>query len=218
MTIFQQQHDGRAAQAVPCKGSKPGSIPGRAFNSRVAQLAERGTVNAQVRGSNPRSRANFPTEVRKAGVLIGLENRDLGLEALGGSSILSASASFQRLGSSVVEHSVETRGVAGSIPALCTIFNMVGSSVVELRSPKPSVVGSIPTRHAIFKRMCDGAVTCRPAKTRPTLTGGGGSIPPASAILTRVRLLLVVGRQIVNLLIRNTVGSIPTARTTLRLS
>jgi len=512
MTIFQQQHDGRAAQAVPCKGSKPGSIPGRAFilgshldvgvepcdaachalqgphkaegrpatvvyqnatrahaeaapqpprhaglrrqgkdghsvrglreflpslcdgfrplaeiqegstcvracatkqlgasaigdrevrrgvrqlpphtdihaqiresgsphvtasNSRVAQLAERGTVNAQVRGSNPRSRANFPTGGADRRCQSDLENRGVRDErpefdpsttrqltcgtmmvyvtirppcqrqptplalnveppntsavtcggvsptpakriyaagaaiysislkeqptfkggcvemkmvcvvgppfhvtsvdgcssvlvtsanirgARGVSATLSQETSYskcitstvttrttdptifrcfastttdsraasapataetaalakhnsQRLGSSVVEHSVETRGVAGSIPALCTIFNMVGSSVVELRSPKPSVVGSIPTRHAIFKRMCDGAVTCRPAKTRPTLTGGGGSIPPASAILTRVRLLLVVGRQIVNLLIRNTVGSIPTART-----
>lgn len=180
------------AQAADCNPAHPRSIRGR-----VSKLS---------------------TEVRKAGVLIGLENRDLGLEALGGSSILSASANLQCLGSSVVEHPVEARGVAGSTPALCTIFNMVGSSVVELRSPKPSVVGSIPTRHAIFKRMCDGAVTCRPAKTRPTLTGGGGSTPPASAILTRVRLLLVVGRQIVNLLIRNTVGSIPTARTILRLT
>ena len=190
MTTFQQQHDGRAAQAAPCKGSKPGSIPGRASNTQIAQLAERPTVNGERVGSRPTLGAIFSTEVRKAGVLIGLENRDLGLEALGGSSILSASANF----------------------------NMVGSSVVEPRSPKPNVVGSIPTRHAIFNGTLPELVKDLVANQRSTLTGGAGSSPAGSAIFMRVRLLLVVGRQIVNLLIRNTVGSIPTARTTLRLS
>lgn len=215
MTIFQQQHDGRAVQAVPCKGSQPGSTPGRASNSRVAQLAERGAVNTKVAGSTPASRANFPTEVRNAGVLIGLENRD-GSGPPGPCEFEPHRLRQFRLGSSVVERLIEDQSVGGSTPSLCTIFNMVGSSTVERRSPKPKVVGSTPTRHATLRNVNQTACPGPPAKRidRSNHCGCGWS-PLHSAIFMRVRLLLVVGRQIVNLLIRNTVGSIPTARTIL---
>jgi hypothetical protein len=189
MTTFQQQHDGRLAQAVPCKGSKPGSIPGRAFNTQIAQLAEQQTENLRVAGSIPAPWANFSTEGRIAGVLIDLENRD------------------DR------NHSCRV----GSTPAPSAIFSTLGHVPrPATEPPKLSAVGSIPTPSAIFNGTLPELVKDLVANQRSTLAGGAGSSPAGSAIFMRVRLLLVVGRQIVNLLIRNTVGSIPTARTTLK--
>jgi len=105
-------------------------------------------------GSTPARVSKF-MEVRNAGVLIGLENRDDPETGRGGSSP-SASARFHpRPG---VAQWQSGRLKPGRLP-------------VRFRPPGP------------FPRMRGGAVTRRFAKARPTFTGGPGSIPGASATL-----------------------------------
>ena len=186
MTIFQQRHDGRVAQAAACKPARARSIRGRVsisrffHNSRVAQPVERGTVNAQVARSIRASRANFPTEGTAKWSAIGLENRGCRDERSGFDS--SAFRQFlKHLGSSVVERGPETSRVVRSIRTLGAILNMAGSSMVELRIPTPRVVGSIPTRHAIFRNLVR-AVRGLVANQKPAIACRVGSIPTGSAI------------------------------------
>lgn len=60
-------------------------------------MAERRVEGACVVRSIRTLGTNLSTEVRNAGVLIGLENRDLGLKALGVSSSLTASTNFAQV-------------------------------------------------------------------------------------------------------------------------
>ena len=192
MTIFRQRHDGRVAKAAQCKCAHPRSIRGRVSISRffqnplVAQLAEHRPEKPGVAGSNPALGSNF-TEGTGKWCQTGLEILGRGDEPAAFNS--SALRQFPRAGPSLVEH----------------------------RSPKPTVVGSPPTLRAIFRKVnragAPGPFAKRIGRGRHR---GCGSSPSPSAISMRARLLLVVGRQIVNLLIRNIVGSIPTARTNLK--
>lgn len=102
----------------------------------------------------------------------------------------------------------------GSIPSPPAIFKRIAGHGVWRWIPNPRLAGSTPARCAIFR-----TVTRTGARSR--LLNGVlfqrrvGIVPSAVRHFMRVRLLLVVGRRIVNPLIRNAGGSIPPARTIL---
>ena len=167
MTIFQRRHDGRAAQAPACNPGHPGSIPGRVSTSGFFQISgssvvERGTVNAQVARSSRAPRANFPKEGAARRGQSGLENRGCRDERMG----FDPSAFRQTfcLGSSVVEHGIETPGVARSIRALRAISTPGHAPRPATEPPKLSAVGSIPAPGATLRNVNQKARLGPPAK------------------------------------------------------
>lgn len=148
--------DGRAARQRPAKAVESGSTPDRA--------------------------SILSTEVRNAGVLIGLENRDDRNQPCRGGSSPSASANFPKPVVAELDsrHRIETPAIEVRIlssgPLSCQV-----SSAVEREAYTLRVGGSIPSLGTIFRtlaRMVSGHL----GKVKPaTRVCRAGSNPAASA-------------------------------------
>ncbi len=180
-------HDGRAARHRPAKAGEAGSTPARASiwkrgRARLiaAVLKTAGPLKVPV-GSNPTASSNFSNPaVAELVSRHRIETPAMVVRIHPSGPISRTLARMVSGHPGKVKPTTRVCG-AGSNPAASAI-SCQASSAVERLVYTERVGGSNPSLGTI-SRACGGAVTRRPAKTKPTLTGGAGSIPAVPAIL-----------------------------------